>query len=114
MRSDINHPLRLVHDATAALREAAWLDALHRDLARDTAESAYLELWAGRSQPVEIASAALDRIVDYAAAIMADVYAAIGLTDHDVIARGRALMREAFVARFDKLMAQTIAVGQGG
>ena len=50
---------------------------------RDTAESAYLELWAGRSQPVEIASAALERIVDYAAAIMGDVYAAIGLVDHD-------------------------------
>lgn len=94
MRGDVDHPpLHLVHDATAALREAAWLDALHRDLARDTAESAYLELWAGRPQGVEIAAAALERIVDYAAAIMSDIYEAIRLTDQEAITRGRAIMR---------------------
>lgn len=113
MRRDDAPLLRLVYDATADLRRAAWLDAVHRDLARDTAESAFLELHAGHPQPVEVASAALDMIVDYAVAIMRDVYAAIHLTDQDAIARGRAIMAEAFVSRFDELAAQAGAARQG-
>lgn len=61
----------------------------------------------------EIASAALDMIVDHAAAIMRDVYAAIQLTDQGAITRGRAIMAEAFVDHFDELAAQAGAVGQG-
>ena len=94
--------------------DAAWLDAVHRDLARDTAEAAYLELCTGPVLPAGIASAALDLIVDHVAGIMGDVYAAIGLTDPGAIGRGCAIMREAFVGRFEELAAQADANGRGG
>ena len=44
---------------------------------------------------------------------MGDVYAAIGLTDPATIGRGRAIMREAFVGRFEELAAQAETVGPG-
>ena len=102
-------PLRKLPQASAA-----WLDAVHRDLARDTAEAAFFELHTGRPVPAGIVAIALDLIVDHAAGIMGDVYAAIGLTDPAVITRGRTIMREAFVTRFEELAAQADANGRGG
>lgn len=45
---------------------------------------------------------------------MRDVYAVLQVTDLDAIARGRAIMAEAFANRFDELVAQAGAIRQGG